>query len=183
MFAGVVPASAQISYGVKGGVNYTDVSFDGAEDVPSSGRAGWLAGVFATVPIGRFAIQPEVLYTIKGTTVDINDFESDYIVDYLEIPVLARVQLGRLYAAAGPSFAFRVRARSRIAFGGSTEEIDLEDEVKSFDLGVVGAVGWEFGRWVVDGRYTHGLSDSDVDTSDAVKARNRVMSLSAGFKF
>ena len=184
IFAGVTPASAQISSGVKGGVNYADVSFDGDEGVPSSGRAGWLAGVFATIPIGPFALQPELIYTVKGTFLDINTFEPDYIVDYLEVPVLARVQLGkRLYAAAGPSFAFRVRARNRISFGGSTEEIDIKDEVNSFDLGVVGAIGVEFGRWVVDGRYTYGLSDSDADTSDAVKIRNRVVSLSAGFKF
>ncbi len=47
--ATVAPATAQMSYGVKAGVNYADVSFDG--DVASSGRVGLLAGGFATIPL------------------------------------------------------------------------------------------------------------------------------------
>jgi len=179
--ATVAPATAQMSYGVKAGVNYADVSFDG--DVASSGRVGLLAGGFATIPLfGWLAVQPEVIYTVKGTAVDVADIKSDLIVDYVEVPLLARISIRRnIYVAVGPSMAFRVRARSRTAFGGSTEEIDLKEDVESFDLGVVGAAGIDLGRWVFDGRYTHGLSD--IDASDDAKMRNRVLSVSAGIRF
>jgi len=179
--ATVSPATAQMAYGVKAGVNYADVSFDG--DVPSSARVGLLAGGFATIPLfGWFAVQPEVIYTVKGTSVEVADIKSDLIVDYVEVPLLARISIRRnIYVAVGPSMAFRVRARSRTAFGGSTEEIDLKEDVESFDLGVVGAAGIELGRWVFDGRYTHGLSD--IDVSDDAKMRNRVFSVSAGIRF
>lgn len=179
--ATVAPATAQMSYGVKAGVNYADVSFDG--DVASSGRVGLLAGGFATIPLfGWLAVQPEVIYTVKGTAVDVADIKSDLIVNYVEVPLLARISIRRkIYVAVGPSMAFRVRARSRTAFGGSTEEIDLKEDVESFDLGVVGAAGIDLGRWVFDGRYTHGLSD--IDASDDAKMRNRVLSVSAGIRF
>ena len=179
--ASAAPALAQMSYGVKAGINYADVSYD--SDVSSSGRIGLLAGGFVTLPLrGWLAAQGEVIYTVKGTTVDVADIETDFIVDYLEVPLLARISFRRnMYVAAGPSMAFRVRARSRTDFGGSTEEIDVKDNVESFDLGVVGAVGIEFGKWVFDGRYTHGLSD--LDPSEDVKTRNRVFSFSAGIKF
>ena len=179
--ATVAPATAQMSYGVKAGVNYADVSFDG--DVASSGRVGLLAGGFATIPLfGWLAVQPEVIYTVKGTAVDVADIKSDLIVDYVEVPLLARISIRRkIYVAVGPSMAFRVRARSRTAFGGSTEEIDLKEDVESFDLGVVGAAGIDLGRWVFDGRYTHGLSD--IDARDDAKMRNRVLSVSAGIRF
>ncbi|MBA3639959.1 MAG: PorT family protein [Acidobacteria bacterium] len=179
--ATVAPATAQMSYGVKAGVNYADVSFDG--DVASSGRVGLLAGGFATIPLfGWLAVQPEVIYTVKGTSVDVADIKSDLIVDYVEVPLLARISIRRkIYVAVGPSMAFRVRARSRTAFGGSTEEIDLKEDVESFDLGVVGAAGIDLGRWVFDGRYTHGLSD--IDARDDAKMRNRVLSVSAGIRF
>jgi hypothetical protein len=184
-FAAAAPGMAQVSYGVKGGVNVANVSFDGEGDVPSSARVGLLAGVFATVPVGGpFGVQAEAVYTVKGASLDVAGIESAYIVDYVELPVLARMRLGRtLYVAAGPSMAFKLRARSRVSFGGSTEEVDLDDDVESFDLGVVGAVGIEFGRWTLDGRYTHGLSDSDADTTDAVSIRNRVFSVAAGIRF
>ena len=179
--ASAAPALAQMSYGVKAGINYADVSFDG--DVASSGRVGLLAGGFVTLPLrGWLAAQSEVIYTVKGTSVDIADIETDFIVDYVEVPVLARISFRKnMYVAGGPSMAFRVRARSRTDFGGSTEEIDVKDDVESFDLGVVGAVGIEFGKWVFDGRYTHGLSD--LDPSEDAKTRNRVFSFSAGIKF
>lgn len=178
------PATAQMTYGARVGVNFSDVSFDADEAVPTSGRTGFLAGVFVTIPLGWLTVQPEALYTVKGASLDIGGFTSDYIVDYLEVPVLARLRLPRnLYAVAGPSMAFRLRARSRTAFGGSTEEFDLDEDVESFDLGIVGGVGIDVGRWVVDARYTHGLSDIDTDTSDDVRARNRVVSLSAGIRF
>ena len=177
-------AAAQITYGVKGGVNFANISFDG-DDVPSSSRIGVLAGAFATVPLtGWLSVQPEVIYTVKGASLDIFDIDSDYIVDYLEVPVLARVPVrSNLYVAAGPSIAFQVRARSRTSFAESTEEVDIGEEVESLDIGVVGAVGYQMGRWVFDGRYTHGLSDTDADTSDNVKIRNRVFSLSVGYRF
>ncbi|MEX1128969.1 MAG: porin family protein [Vicinamibacterales bacterium] len=182
--AGVAPAAAQISYGAKVGVNFADVSFDADEDVPTSGRTGLLAGVFVTIPLGWLTVQPEAIYTVKGTSLDIGGVTSDYIVDYVEVPVLARLRLLRnAYVVAGPSMAFRLRARNRIAFGGSTEEFDLEDDVESFDMGIVGGVGLEAGRWVVDARYTHGLSDLDTDSSDDVRMRNRVFSVSAGIRF
>ena len=182
--AGAAPAAAQITYGARVGINFADVSFDAGEDVPTSGRKGLLAGVFVTIPLGWLTVQPEAIYTVKGTSLDIDGVTSDYIVDYVEVPVLARLRLPRnAYAVAGPSMAFRLRARNRIPFGGSTEEFDLEDDVESFDLGIVGGVGLDAGRWVLDARYTHGLSDVDTDTSDAVRARNRVVSLSAGIRF
>jgi hypothetical protein len=177
-------ASAQITYGAKAGVNFANVSFAG-DDVPSSSRIGLLAGAFATVPLtGWLSVQPEAIYTVKGASIDIFDIESDYIVDYLEVPVLARVPIQRrVYLAVGPSIAFRIRARNRTSFGGSTEEVNIADDVESLDIGVVGAAGLEMGRWVFDGRYTHGFSDTDADTSDNVKIRNRVFSVSAGFRF
>lgn len=176
---------AQMSYGAKVGVNYADVSFDGEGAVPTSGRVGLLAGGFVTIPLrGWLTAQPEVIYTVKGASLNVADIETDFIVDYLEVPLLARISIRRnLYAAVGPSMAFRLRARSRTSFGGSTEELDLKDDVEDFDLGVVGAFGMQMGRWVFDGRYTHGLSDIDADTSDDVTLRNRVFSLSAGIRF
>ena len=179
------PALAQMSYGAKAGINYATVNFDGEGDVPSSGRIGLLAGGFVTIPLsGWLSLQPEAIYTVKGASLDIAGIDSAFIVDYFEVPVLARISVGRnLYVAGGPSMAFRLRAKTRTRFGDSTEEMDVKDEVESFDLGIVGAAGMEWGRWVFDGRYTHGFSDFDADTSDDVKMRNRVFSLSAGIKF
>jgi hypothetical protein len=180
-----LPASAQITYGVRAGVSLATVSFSEASEVSSNGRYGPLIGVFATVPVwGRLSVQPEAIYSVKGASLEVFDLETDYIVDYLEVPVLVRFPvMRRVHLFGGPSVGFRLRARSRIAFGGSTEEVDISDDVERFDLAIAGGADVEFGRWIVDGRVTYGLSDTDADTSDDVKIRNRAFSISAGFRF
>jgi len=53
------------------------------------------------------------------------------------------------------------------------------------DFGLVFGAGIEFGKFVIDGRYTHGftnLNDSEED-GDAVEFKSRVFSIMAGFRF
>src|SRR3569833_2944836 len=60
-------------FGIKGGYNLTtlyssDVSTDHM-------KSGWNAGVFAKLPVTRgFSIQPEVLYSVKGSKADYDNF-------------------------------------------------------------------------------------------------------------
>ncbi len=187
LLGGTAPALAQgFSMGAKGGVNFADVKFDKS----GSTSARWfpVAGVFVTLP-ARFGVtlQPEALYSVKGASLDTGGAPTSVLIDYLEVPVLARISMTafgrRVYVAGGPAFGLRLRARTRSAFTGVTEEIDISDDVKRFDLGVAGGGGVEFGALVVDARYTFGLTDIDADKTDGSTARNRVLSLTAGWRF
>jgi hypothetical protein len=185
------PALAQgIEIGARAGVNVSSVSLNGDDgDVPFDPTTRAVTGVFATVPLWSWlAVQPEVLYSQKGATLAFEGVESGLLLDYVEVPVLARLSPGalgggRIYLAAGPSFGFLARAKSRTVFAGSTEEIDILDELERLDIGLVGAIGFRFRSLVVDARYTHGLSDIDKDTSDDVVMKNRTWSLTAGIRF
>ena len=186
LFFAAGSASAQDTrFGVRGGVNFSTVQNETSLGSGGFGyRQGLVAGAFFTWPLGWFDLQPEVLYTSKGAALDIAGIDSKLVLDYLEVPVLARWSLGRrLYVAAGPALAWRLKAASRTKFSGATEEIDLHDSVKGYDVGVVGAVGVRFGAVVVDGRYTHGLLDIDSDTGDEVTVRNRAITITAGVAF
>ena len=181
------PAFAQgLHVGVKGGLNVAnqDVTDTGG-GVSFDPRLGLVAGGFVTLPISSWlAVQAEGLYSEKGSRVNVAGGESKLIVNYFEVPVLGRVRLARIfYAAAGPSMAFRLQAKTRARFSGSTEEIDVSDQVERFDFGVAMGGGVELGPLVVDGRYTLGLTDIDKDTTDTSKVKNRVISLTAGFRF
>jgi outer membrane protein with beta-barrel domain len=181
------PALAQgFSMGVKGGVNFADVTFD--QSGATSPRWFPVAGLFATLPPHwGVTLQPEVLYSMKGARLDAGGAPTSLLLDYVEMPVLGRVSMTafgrRVYVAGGPTFAFRVRARTRSAFSGVTEEIDIGDELRRFDLGIAGGGGVEFGALVFDARYTFGLTDIDKDKTDAATAHNRVLSLTGGWRF
>jgi hypothetical protein len=186
-------AAAQgLQPGVKGGVNLanvSNVSGEGGDGSPGfDARVGLVAGVFATWrPISWLELQPEVLVTSKGAALADEGIDARLVLDYLEVPLLARVSRrvsgATVYAAAGPTVAWLLRAKTRIAFDGSTEEIDMKEDVEPFDIGVAMGGGVEIGAFVIDGRYTLGLSDIDADRGDAITIRNRVISLTAGFRF
>lgn len=184
VLAGAAPAQAQgLTAGVKGGVTFTDLVFE--NDVPTTRRAGLTAGGFVTVPVfGWLAVQPEVLYATRGADFDDTPFPTSVRLDYLEVPILLRVPLGaRLHVVAGPSFAYRLRARSRTTFSGATEELDLDDDIERTDLGIAAGVGVEIRRLVVEARYTHGLRDIDAGSDGGAAIRNRAFALLAGIRF
>lgn len=183
-------AAAQgLQPGLKGGVNLANVR--GSGDEGSAGfdaRVGLVAGVFATWrPVSWLALQPEVLVTSKGAALNDEGIDARLVLDYLEVPLLARVSRrvsrATVYVAAGPTVAWLLRAKTRVVFDGSTEEIDMKDDVEPFDMGVAMGGGVEIGAFVIDGRYTLGLSDIDADRSDAMTIRNRVISMTAGIRF
>jgi hypothetical protein len=183
------PAFAQ-GLGVKGGVNVGTERFEGEDGGPSlDWRVGGVAGVFVTFPVRSWLeLQPEALYSMKGARLNMDGVESSVLLDYLEVPVIARVTRrggGPLhyFVAGGPTVAVRLRARSRTKFGSATEEIDISDELERLDFGVAAGGGIGRGRLVVEGRYTLGLKDIDKDRSDTVTVTNRTISVTVGLRF
>lgn len=184
------PALGQgLEKGVRGGVNFTNTSTSGDESAALDWQLRGVFGGFVTWRVMAWLeFQPEVLYAMKGGKSSEFDIESKLLLDYLEFPLLARKTFGapdamRFYLAGGPSIGVLLRAKTRADFGSSTEELDVKDDTETLDFGIVVGGGVEFGSIVVDGRYTHGLSDIDKDTSDNVKMTNRAVSVTVGIKF
>ena len=175
-----------ISFGVKGGVNVASTDVSGSSgDESYDPRFGIVAGGFVTMPVASWLdVQVEGLYSEKGSRVSVVGIDTKLVLDYVEVPILGRVRLGRLfYAAAGPAMGLRVGAKTRFGFGGTTEEIDVSDEVERFDLGIAMGGGVRLGPIELDGRYTLGLTDIDKDKTDDTRIKNRAISVTAGFRF
>ena len=186
-----VAASAQgFEYGVKGGVTLGDLNETGDADTASFDfRVGFLVGGFVTWPLGgRLEFQPEALFTQKGAKSDQLGGTSTEKLDYLDVPLLVSYRITgsreRNFAVfGGPSLGVLLRARSSASFGGTSFEENVKDQVESTDFGVVAGLAYHRGRFVVDGRYSWGLTDVDKETGDGVEIRNRGISFLAGWKF
>lgn len=179
------PAAAQqIDAGVTGGINVANLAFGDGADVSFDNRIGLVAGGFVTFPLReRLSVQPEVLFSQKGATFDELGATGRIELDALDVPVLARYQFGRLFVVGGPSLSLKLRARQVLQFGDDEEAVDLEDDVESFDFGVVGGVGYQFGRISVDGRYTWGLRNINAVEGDEATIKTRTLTLLAGWRF
>ena len=105
----VMPASAQVRFGLKGGANTMDMDFD--DDVfNSKHRYGWFAGPSLKVDLPlHLGADIAALYEQKQAKLNGESIRQKSIV----IPVNARLNLVTLagsgvYLAAGPQFGFNV---------------------------------------------------------------------------
>jgi hypothetical protein len=182
--------------GAKGGVNFAKMSEADDEFVNITQRLGLIGGVWVRTPVrSPLSFQVEALLSEKGFKFDGQaegiDLSGNLRIRYVEVPLLARLDLGtsgaspRFYVLAGAAPAFKVGdAEIKVEAEGQELTVDFEnvvgEELKSFDLGLVGAAGVEFGRALVEARYTHGLMRAG-ESDDSPK--NRVFSVMAGFRF
>ena len=177
---GATEARAQDRGGVRFGYNAATLTTNETGFDPKT-RSGFVVGFFGVLPVNAmFAVQPEFLYSQQGAKVEDGSDKATLKIDYIQIPVLARIRLGGgspAHLLVGPSFGFRTRAETEFA----GETMDFKDEVDGNDVGFVTGVSVNAGMFVVDGRYTWGLKN--IAKSDPDTAKNRVFSVSAGIRF
>ena len=122
------PAAAQASLGVLAGASYSR-PVGGAEEIQSGTGGPVIGGSLRVWATQRVSLQSEVLYVRKGFTFAMpptGGLGSESVqVDYLEVPVLARLHIptGRRLLAhvyAGPTFSTRVRCDVELAGPRST---------------------------------------------------------------
>jgi hypothetical protein len=177
----------QRPWGLKGGINFATLTSDADTDPKPGYLFGLIGGGFFIWPLTpRISFQPEVLYSQQGDALTDFGVDTKTKLDYLSFPLLVRYTLktsGKpVFVFGGPSLNVKLRARASASIGDSTTEINISDEIETFDFGVVVGGGMEFGRYSVDGRYTWGFSNIDKEVTD-VKTRNRVIGVLVGARF
>ena len=191
-------ASAQlvpggIQGGIKGGLTFGDIpefakvlEDDGAE---TGMRMAFLVGGFAFMSFDDvFGLQVEGLYTQKGLSYEFDFEDIEYRFDYIEIPVLFRMQTAPnrgVYALIGPAFGFNVNAKavSKNAPDDVQDSVDLSNETAGFEMSLVAAVGFQVNRFLVEGRYMEGLTNLLESDPDTVTYKSRTFAILAGFRF
>ena len=196
---GLTQANAQ-NFGFKGGYNYSSFNGDVAKDNTLKGLSGFYVGALLELPLGDvISLQPEVIYSRQGAAWEqkniLGEFKKDLKLDYLNIPVMAKVNLGPLFLQGGVQFGFLVgkpevsytRGAQRV-----TEKVD-KDAYASFDFGVGAGLGVNLSQhFFVEARYTHSLTNAldpnnnslkNAHISDDNNFKNGVLSLGLGVKF
>ena len=179
------PARAR-HYGVKGGMNSSNLSVDPTALEDRGSLTSYAFGAWYGIPLNRrFTVQTEALYSVKGDAETSGGYTASTHVSYLDVPVLAKV--GFLHGApvqpalfVGPSLALNVSAKSKLEGEGNTLDMDIKDEVRNFDLGLVlgGGVDFSVGTHTcgVELRYSKGLTNAASDAL-AGSARNDVLAI------
>jgi hypothetical protein len=167
-------ANAQVKFGVKGGLNMTNLTGGLVSDATNIFKSytGFNAGVALHVglPFG-FAIQPEVLYTQSGSKIKmlpeggffddlLEDLNTRFVVGNIQIPIGIQwgVELGpvRPYVQVVPYIGFPVSFSFKSELTEEVEKIDREN-FKSLDYGVGAGIGIDVWKLQVSARYNWSL--------------------------
>jgi len=169
LFAAFQFSSAQINYGIKGGLNYNLTNLFLAEPTNNEqstvkklteSASGYHAGVWlrAKVPIVGLYVRPEIVYTSIETEYEIiTGFNYAYTLNKIDIPVLVGLKIlsvGNVFV--GPSFQYVLNSKVKV------NNINLEEtDTKNFSTGLQVGVGIELWKIGVDIRYETGLSSAE----------------------
>ena len=155
-------------FGIIGGANLATQTASGSENL--SNRTGFAAGLMAVLPVSpSFAIQPELMFTMKGAKSDAGGVSATAKVDYIELPVLARFDVpafGRVkpFVYGGPGFAYRVSC----SFEGTSTQFQAPGGLETREIRVTcdslaaqgqrASPGFKYNRTDVDGIIGGGLA-------------------------
>ena len=131
LFAGVQSAQAQLSWGVKGGLNLQKADFDDAmSNLKTDNFTGFFIGPMAefTIPIVGLGVDGALLYSQTGMSFKEDGKDETLKSHSIEIPINLKYSIGlgklaSVYAAAGPQFAFALHKTS----GRMTLQITLQN--------------------------------------------------------
>jgi hypothetical protein len=141
---------------------------------------GAVVGAFVNVRlIDNFGIQPELLYSMKGSK--LSDFDTTYKLDYLSVPVMAKYYFGGLNLQAGPIFDFLLSAKAEYDSG----DEDIKEYLKGLDFGFGLGLGYDLPLGLsFDARYLMGLSNiSDDSESEDLDIKTTGFQITIGFAF
>jgi len=181
--------------GVKGGVNFSNLRVDEVAD--ENIKVSYNLGLFAKLPVSEtFAIQPELLYSSKGSKLKYDNFvmgegEYRFNLNYLELPVLAVFNIGEYFNIhVGPYIGFLTSANIKdLNDDGSIDDIaDLnEDDFNRFDYGLSGGIGADINSFIFGVRYNYGLQEigksGNLSGELTENSKNSVASIYIGYGF
>lgn len=172
-------AYAQVSGGVKAGLNLANAIGKDAKDADMSMRIAYHFGGYVNIGFSDvLSFQPELLYNSVGAKMD-DDISLN--LNYISVPLNLMYSFSNFNVHVGPQFGFLMSAKAKADVEGQSGEVDMKEYFKSTDLGVNLGIGASFGKLNAAARYTYGITKI-WDMEDDIDARNGVIQLSLGYK-
>ncbi len=175
-------ASAQnIQFGVKGGLNMSNISNTGLD---SKAKIGFNVGVTADYQVSKdLYVLSGLEYITKGEKYQIENRDASLNLAYLQLPIHAGYKITiaddtRLVLHAGPYLAYALSAKTKV----SGESTDIINDINRFDAGLGIGAKAELGKISVGLGVDFGFLKVNKSAQDKDN-KNMNASLSVGYKF
>lgn len=170
VFLLVVKASiAQVSYGIKGGLNFSNVY---STSLNTNFKQGFHAGVYGKINLLILAVQPEILFSQRGY---VEQNVKDVTLNYIDIPVMLKIKVFPMLSIdAGPQFSYLLNENIEALGNILTVQPDFKNSEVSAAFGASAQI-WRFGA---SARYIVGLSELEK----AITSKNQQFQVSLSLK-
>lgn len=197
-----------VTFGLRGGLNYTSVSGDfdldyydywshesSTVDQSKSSNINFNIGIDVLYPLNdKMALQAELVYSREGYKgewsfnyegITKGTFTDKY--SFLNIPVFFRYNFTEhFYVMGGPQFSVLLSARHKgesvyEGYDPQTKTIDLADRMNKLSIGITPALGYDLNKMNFSLRYYAGLTPLAKSEHD-IDIKSRVLSLVVSYK-
>jgi hypothetical protein len=184
---------SQLSFGIKGGVNLSNVYDSEGEDFVADSKFGFAIGGFVSIPLGSyFGIQPEVLFSQKGFkstgTFLGSTYEMTRTSNFIDVPILVSFKpVESVSILFGPQFSYLTKQTDD--FKGGTISSTQEEEFSNANLrkntfGLTGGVDFNIDQMVIGVRAGWDVKNNNGDgTSDTPRYKNMWYQATIGYRF
>lgn len=151
-FAAGAAEAGDMRLGFKGGMNLAKWSGDDTNffDLDAKMKMAFGGGVWFNYSFTDvIAVQPEMMFMMKGTKWEQDDVELKANFNYFDMNLLAKAYIpmeGELHPffVAGPQIGFLSSAKLKAEVDGNSEEMDVKDAFKSTSFGLVFGAGLDY---------------------------------------
>jgi hypothetical protein len=182
---------AQIKFGPTAGLNLSTMTAKsmGISLDPKT-IIGFNVGVISEFNLtGNLFLQPELLFTTKGSKYSFMESETTITPSFIEIPVNVVYKFGsgstKFFVNAGPYFAYGIGGK--IKSGSESIKIKFgsgeSNDMKPFDFGLTFGAGVELNNFIVSAHYGLGLANLASVTTDNTEAKVKVIGISVAYLF
>ena len=203
-------AQLQPSFGIRAGIISAGMKGDAVNSlqnvleftngaITTSNHLGFFAGANASIPVSDLdSIEPGLYYSQKGYQMkgELNlkgveflgaNAKATLTSNYVDIPVLLKLNFNGLQLFAGPQLSYLAKADLRttagaLGFNVLDKTMEATDQFNRWDAAVTGGIGYQFANgFNISASYDHGLSK--VDANKSLDSYNRSFKLGLGFNF
>lgn len=182
-----------MSFGLKAGVNYSNVYDSESQNFVADSKFGFAGGAFVTIPFGKFiGIQPELLFSQKGFKSSGTYLGSTYnmtrTTNYIDVPILFAVKPAKeVTLLFGPQFSYLTSQKDDFTGGSisSTQQQDFNnDNIRKNTFCLTGGLDFTLNNLVLGLRTGWDVKNNDGDgNSTTPRYKNMWHQLSLGFRF
>jgi hypothetical protein len=167
--------------------------------VTTNSHTGFFAGGYVSLPLSEaVSLEPALYYSQKGYELngDIAIKGAEFLganakarltTNYIDMPVLLKVNLNGFQVFAGPQVCYLTSADLKttagvFGFNLLNKTLDATSQFNQWDAGVTAGIGYQFTNRVnISAAYDHGLTKADANRN--MDAYNRSFKVGLGFKF